>query len=144
MPGLGERGSHQESREAIGQDLSAGTLPTIDRDKARMGLEEHSHRLRLQTSVTNSAMAFVALLFIVAIVFGFGILYLLVGEPTRSIHWHASILIAAFVVPPTVMLVAILRSVYSASEDEKTQSLLPIVSMMKDTAVAIAGIFKKG
>lgn len=89
-------------------------------------------------------MAFVALLFLVAVFYGGVILYLLVGDPSGAVHWHASILVAAFVVPPTVMLVALLRSVYAASEDEKNQSLLPVVTMLKDTALAIAGMFKKG
>lgn len=148
MSGLGEQSLPEDtlgSTALVNGDLSQGTLPpTITKAKANLGLEEHSHRLSLQRSVANSAMAFVAVLFIVAVIFGGVILYLLVGEPTRAIHWHASILVAAFVVPPTVMLVAVLRSVYAASEDEKNQSLLPIVTMLKDTAIAIAGIFKKG
>lgn len=128
----------------VGADLSGGTISTLDRAQANLGLKEHSHRIGLQRSVTNSALTFVALLFMVAVVYGAVILYLLVDDPTRSIHWHASILVAAFVVPPTVVLVAVLRSVYGATEDEKNQSLLPVIAMFKDTAVAIAGMFKKG
>ena len=117
---------------------------TLVRAKAEIGLEEHAHRIGLQRTVANSALTFVALLFIVAVVFGGIILYMLMDNPSREIHWHASILVAAYVVPPTVVLVAVLRSVYAATEDEKNQSLLPIMSMLKDTAIAIAGMFKKG
>lgn len=147
MPGPGEQQPEAPTEFANGGngDLSQGTLPpTITRAKANLGLEEHSHRLSLQRSVAYSAMAFVALLFLVAVFYGGVILYLLVGDPSGAVHWHASILVAAFVVPPTVMLVALLRSVYAASEDEKNQSLLPVVTMLKDTALAIAGMFKKG
>jgi hypothetical protein len=125
--------------------LSQGALPpTLIKAKAELGLDEHNHRIRLQRTVANSALAFVAMLFMVAVVYGGVILFLLVGDPTAAMHWHASILVAAFVVPPTVVLVAVLRSVYSASEDEKNQSMLPIMTMVKDTAIAIAGMFKRG
>lgn len=129
----------------VTSDLSGAALPpTLVKNRAALGLEEHSHRIGLQRTVANSALTFVALLFIVAVVYGGVILYLLMGDPSRSVHWHASILVAAFVVPPTVVLVAVLRAVYAATEDEKNQSFIPLATLFKDTVMAIAGMFKKG
>lgn len=140
-----DHGQEPDTSNVLRGDLSLGDLPdNVARTKVGLGLEEHSHRLRLQTSVTNSALSFVALLFLVAVFFGGALLYLLVEKPGWNIHWHASILVAAFVVPPTVVLVAILRAVYSPKEGEKEQAMMPIFSLIKDAVVSVAELFKKG
>ena len=125
-------------------DMSAGTLTHEGRRLANLGLEEHSHRLNLQRTVASSALAFAALFFMAAIVFGGVLAYKLAGDDGAKIHWHASILVAAFVVPPTVILIALLRAVYDAGAPKDTDGdAAPALAFIKEVLSSVAVIFKK-
>ena len=82
-----------------------------------MGLEEHSHRLNLQRSLFSSVLAFAAMLYLVAVVMGF----LLIGKlnDNANLHWHASLLIAAFIIPPTVLTVGLMRGIFKDKDEKK-------------------------
>lgn len=70
------------------------------------------------------------------------LIYLIAGDRGHEIHWHASILAAAFVVPPTIIMVALLRAVYS-SKLEKESDPAPALAFIKEVLSSIAEIFKK-
>lgn len=124
-----------------GEDLSQGALSAMEVATANLGLEEHAHRINLQRTLANSALAFVALLFMCAAGFTGVLIYLIAGDSGGEIHWHASILAAAFVVPPTIIMVALLRAVYSKSEKESDPA--PALAFIKEVLSSIAEIFKK-
>ncbi len=52
----------------------------------------------------------------------------------KDLHWHASILVLAFVVPPTVILIGLMRGVYrsNASSTDKDEIGIPAVDLTKD------------
>lgn len=96
-----------------------------------MGLDEHNHRLNLQQSLFSSVLSFAAMLYMVAVAMGF----LLIGKlnDNANLHWHASLLIAAFVIPPTVLTVGLMRGIFKdkdgkkdPSEDAGNQSIMDI------------------
>lgn len=101
-------------------DLLSGTVPRAEEQTSNMGLEEHSHRLNLQRSLFSSVLAFAAMLYMVAVGMGF----LLIGKlnDNANLHWHASLLIAAFVIPPTVLTVGLMRGIFKDKDEKKDPS----------------------
>lgn len=98
-------------------DLLSGTVPRAEEKTSSMGLEEHSHRLNLQRSLFSSVLSFAAMLYMVAVAMGF----LLIGKlnDNANLHWHASLLIAAFVIPPTVLTVGLMRGIFKDKNEKK-------------------------
>lgn len=116
---------------------------TIDNTRVNLTLDEHKYRLSQRQSLFSSAICFVALLFLVAVVYGGFLLVAVLTHPTSNLHWHASILIAAFIAPPTITLIALMRLVYAPEQKEaETPALTPALSMVKEAAGAVAAVFK--
>jgi hypothetical protein len=123
-------------------DLSTNNLPASQKAVIDLGLEEQSHRLNLQRTVASSALAFSVVLFIVAAALAIVLLSALAGGERKDLDWHASILVAAFVVPPTVMVVALVRSVYAPKKDDLDSG--PALEFIKEVVTIIASAFKRG
>lgn len=101
-------------------DLLSGTVPEAKKQTTGMGLEEHHHRLSLQRSLFNTALGFAALLYLSAI--GMGVILIGMLHDKPSLHWHASILVAAFVIPPTLITVGLMRGIFKDKEEKKDPS----------------------
>ncbi|CAN7206457.1 hypothetical protein [Rhizobacter sp. LjRoot28] len=124
-------------------DLSAGTPPVLEQAKVNLGLEELYHRRSQQLTLLRTALSLVALLFLAAVIFGGVLIHAVLSDPRKDLHWHASILVAAFVVPPTVILIALLRGAYARGSKDPDETLLPMMTLVRETAGTIADIVKK-
>ena len=103
-------------------DLSMDDLDHAETAKTNLGLEEQLHRRGLQQSAFSAGLAFAALLFMVAVFFGGCLLFQLNKQP--GMHWHASVLVAAFIVPPIVIYLSILKAVYKKDMGESSEDSL--------------------
>lgn len=122
-------------------DLSEGKLGQRDLWLANLGLEEHAHRIGQQKTVANAAISLAVVLYIAAMTFGGVLLYILATSPNPgSMHWHASLIVAAFVVPPTVLIVAVLRGAYKTEPGAKDTA--PILDLFKEAAKILRDVFK--
>lgn len=122
------------------EDLSAGEVSPGRRALDSIALQELNHRLALQQSAFSIAVALAFILFIAAIVFAGAVLYTF-GD--RDAHWHSSLLAGAFVIPPTVIVLALLRAVYSSKSDAKSDdSVVPVVNFLKEVVAAFKGTIK--
>lgn len=119
-------------------DLSEGDVRSDVSNSVDLGLAEQKHRFSTERTLFSSALGFAVLLYMTAIVMGGILVVNLQTHP--EIHWHASLLIASFIVPPTVIVVSLIRAVYkkhekpSAKDDEFEDSALPAFDLMKDFA----------
>lgn len=102
-----------------------------------MGLKAHRHQIQQQQTIANTALSFAAILFMTAIVMGGYLVHKLSDGDGEKIHWHAAILVAAFVVPPTIVVVALLRAAYGSKEKEETSG--PALAFAKE----LVGIIKQ-
>ncbi len=113
------------------------------------------HRENLQQNVFSCAVSLVAFLYISAIVFVGCVLYLSATTP-KDINWHFSLLAGALIIPPTVILLVLIRSIYvnaSQKNEEKdkvkdvTIGDLPALSMIKELIALskdVVALGKKG
>lgn len=129
----------------LGQDLSEDVAQSeyfrasIPKDDIQ--LEESRHRQSMQISAFSSGFTFAALLYIVATVIGGSIAYGFVkGSP---VDWHLTLLAAAFIIPPTVIVIVLIRSVYASQPDNSSDNL-PALNLIKEIAVAIKEVFASG
>ena len=98
-------------------DLLSGTVPRAEEQTSNMGLEEHSHRLSLQRWLFSIVLVFALMLYLVAIIIGLMLINML--RDHSELHWHASILIAAFIIPPTVITVGLMRGIFKDKDEKK-------------------------
>lgn len=98
-------------------DLLSGTVPRAEEQTSSMGLDEHNHRLNMQRSLFSSVLSFAAMLYMVAVAMGFLLIAKL--NDNANLHWHASLLIAAFVIPPTVLTVGLMRGIFKDKNEKK-------------------------
>lgn len=134
----------QEGPPSVGDFSQLSDGPELlHKSGGSLALEAHAHKISQQQTVINAALCAIMLLFMVAVSFGAVLLYLLVKHPSWNIHWHASILVATFILPPTVALVALMRSVYVARANSEDRDYTPILSFGKEAAEAIFSALKK-
>ncbi|PRH14295.1 hypothetical protein [Burkholderia multivorans] len=119
-----------------GADLSQDDVPSPQADN--IALEESNHRRRLQNHLFYWGMGFVGVLFLAAIVFAGAI----VCRYWRSsgdgaVDWHVSAIVGAFVIPPTVVLIALIRAIYEKSENKEAGDSLPALNLIKDILIAV-------
>ncbi|ARV18672.1 hypothetical protein AEP_01728 [Curvibacter sp. AEP1-3] len=122
-------------------DLSDGDLRADVSKSVDLGLEEQKHRFSTEQTLFSSAIGFAVLLYMTAIVMGAVLVFSLQKDP--KIHWHVSLLIASFIVPPTVIMVSLIRAVYkkpekASSKDETQESALPTLDLVKDFAKEVS------
>ncbi|MFM0569129.1 hypothetical protein PQQ88_12450 [Paraburkholderia caledonica] len=117
---------------AVG-DLSQDDVPAPAADN--IALQESAHRTNLQRHAFLSATGAAMLLYIAAMTFG-GLLIYRYCVKGMDIDWHISALAGAFVVPPTVVIIALIRAIYHKEEKASGDSL-PALNLLKDIAVAV-------
>ena len=100
-------------------DLSEDSLPAQEKAVANLGIEESAHRIGAQKTAINAAITMSVLLLMAAIAMAGCMLWLTAHD--SSIHWHSSILVAALTIPPTVIMVAVLRSVFQITQKDKEE-----------------------
>ena len=121
-------------------DLSAGTVAPSEQQKLTIGLSEFNHRVNQQLNVSSAAIRLAVLLFGCAIAIGACFVYALVAKE-MDLSWHATILVAAFVVPPTILISSLLRAVFQPKEKDE-DSTVPALAFLKELASAIAAAWK--
>lgn len=126
-------------------DLLSGSVPDLTKKDTDLGIKEHAHRMDMQQSLFSSALAFAALLYMVAVAMGFIMLWMLNEKP--SLHWHASILVGAFIIPPTIIVVGLMRALFKEqkSKDKEDDSTgVPIADICKEVMKkALDGLVKQ-
>src|SRR4051812_48002433 len=126
-------------RKERGSDLSAGELPSIEISKLNLGTQDQQHRHKLQRQAANVAIAVPVALFLAAGIFAWRILCAFL-EGDIELDWHVTLFIAAFVVPPTIILMAFTRAAYD-SKHERTDSA-PVLKFVKEVIDAIKDAVK--
>lgn len=121
------------------EDLLSGKISPQEKAPLEKGIQELSQFLDLRQSLFSSALSLSAVLYMTAIVIAAAMLYML--DENSDIHWHASLLVAAFVIPPTVIILALMRGVFKSSTPDQDSTGLPAADLLKD---AYKEIFKKG
>jgi len=119
----GERGSDSEAGfDFSGDERSPTPAPLLAQAAGRStpaqnhpGIIAAQQRVAREQSMFATATCMCSLLFIAAVLFAAFALYHAVFSSER-IDWHAWIFIAAMVVPPTVIMVALLRAIYPRAE----------------------------
>jgi hypothetical protein len=95
--------------------------------------QESADRRSMQLTLFNSAIMLSILMFVFA-----GILAIaIVTKDSNKLDWHLPLLAAAFVVPPTLILIAIIRAIYPSSAKSDDKDNLPALNLVKEIAVAI-------
>lgn len=114
-------------------DLLEGSVPENEKGSTDLALKEHQQFYGLRQSVFSSALAFVAVLYMAAIVIAIILVCNMIDKDKSNLHWHASILVAAFVIPPTVILVALMKGVFKGKDAEKDDSSgMPLADLSKE------------
>ena len=126
------------------EDFSAGNLPKNDIDTLNLGISESRHRIGVQTSVFQAVLTFSAMMYMATMAVTACLVYMLAENP--GIHWHASLLIAALAVPPTVMMVALLRAVFQTEKEKQEKddrAVFPAHEMIKEIAKGLKDAVSK-
>lgn len=120
--------------------LKKGLSPS-EQAKTDIQLEEWQHRKTMQLSVFSSGLTFAALLYIVAAIIGIIVAYgFAIG---KNVDWHLTLLAAAFAIPATVIVIAIIRSVYASQKPEDGDNL-PALNLIKEIIVAVKEVLSSG
>jgi membrane protein implicated in regulation of membrane protease activity len=61
----------------------------------------------------------------------------------KTVDWHLTLLAAAFAIPATVIVIAIIRSVYASQKQEDTDNL-PALNLIKEIVVAVKEVLSSG
>lgn len=120
-------------------DLSGGNLPSVEQDQAKIGLQDQQHRHQLQRRAANVAIWLPITMFIVAAYFAWRVLRAFLKGQVE-LDWHVTLFVAAFVVPPTIILMAFTRAAYDAKH-ERTDSA-PVLKFIKEVIDAVKDAVK--
>lgn len=114
-------------------EMTAGSMATVGRQSAALAMQEFEHRTSQQRSVYMSALGFILLLYVVAIVFASIGLFHMTGR--EAADWHAAILGSTYVIPPTLLLIALIRAIYPR-QDNGGANDMPSVDLIKESIAA--------
>jgi hypothetical protein len=129
---------HPVANLSPNQDLGGGSLRAVDRREEEIALDEFKLSQNQKKSLFNAALALAVVLYITAI----SLTFVLMVTKDGNTDWHASFLVAAFVVPPTVIIIGMMKSVYpvkqNGKDSEKNDDIgIPLADISKE-------IMKKG
>lgn len=115
----------------VATDLSAGELTPAEATITNLGLEEQAHRVGLQKTAFKAALWVAGVLLACAVVLAGGTAWLYASR--ERFDWHAALLVAAFLIPGTVVTVTLLRAAFPKVSN-KDEDLLPTLKLLKETA----------
>lgn len=135
-----EASGSAELGEDLSEDLSINAhLQQQNTRKYDIQLDEWEHRKNMQISAFSTGLSFACMLYLVATVIGGSIAYGFVKG--TKVDWHLTLLAAAFIIPPTVIVIVLIRSVYTNPAETSASDNLPALNLIKEIAVAIKEIF---
>jgi hypothetical protein len=115
-----------------GVDLSEGVLSPAQAKAVNLGIEEQSHRIGLQKTVFTRAMGFAAFMLGAALAMAFWAFTLYACQ--EKFDWHVALLVGAFLLPSTVIMVALIRAAFpkAASKDDSDFPSVEAIKQLKD------------
>lgn len=130
------------SSAELGQDLSEDDSSKATAANQNKGfdyqLDEWNHRKSMQLSAFSIGFTFAFLLYLVATVIGASVAYGFVKG--TKVDWHLTLLAAAFIIPPTVIVIVLIRSIYTNQADNNPSDNLPALNLVKEIALALKEI----
>nr|WP_313657454.1 hypothetical protein [Achromobacter ruhlandii] len=146
QPSIGDSASASPSEaaaveKALGNsnpDLSAGGLSANQAERISLATQESAHRINQQQTIFSSLLSLIVLLYLIGAVFS-GVALYLAAQGVNKVDWHTWLLGLAFIVPPTVLSIVLVRaSYYSNSTQDKGDASdnLPALSLVKEIAKA--------
>lgn len=128
--------TEERPKDEIGVDLSQDSEDNKKQSvQDTIAFQESADRRSMQRSLFNSAISLSVLMFSFAAVLVSVIVYK--ATDTSKFDWHLPLLAAAFVVPPTLILIAIIRAIYPSSGKSDDKDNLPALNLIKEIAVAV-------
>lgn len=105
--------------EAGGFDLAKGDLSEKSEQSADFGLQTFEQNYRFRDSVFQSAISLCITLYLVAIVLAVVLVCHMINLPKdKTFYWQSYLLVLTFVLPPTLILVGLMRGVFPKSEKD--------------------------
>lgn len=123
------------SQPVVSGDLSQDTGSKEQSVQDTIAFQESADRRTRQRHLFISTIVISVLLFIFA-AFLAGVIVCKATDANKF-DWHLPLLAAAFVVPPTLILMAIIRAIYPSSAKADDKDNLPALNLVKEIAVAI-------
>jgi len=119
-----------------GVDLAGGNLPPKQREDVSLATEAWNFQRSQQGSVFSIVSAMAVLLYMTAATFGVAAFY----QTARgtSIDWHTWLIPVSFLLPPTILSVALIRAVYPKpsvkKESDSSLETIPAARLIKECA----------
>lgn len=103
--------------ESGGVDLAGGDLSPDQRQSVNLATEAWHFQRSQQGSVFSIVAAIAVLLYMVAGIFGAAVLYK--SANGTALDWHTWLISVSFLLPPTILCVALVRAVYPKDRGNK-------------------------
>ncbi|MCR4143497.1 hypothetical protein [Alcaligenes faecalis] len=115
-----------------GFDFSApDPLPKEERASVSLATEAWVHSKSQQLTVFSITATLVVLLYLAATLFAGTALYMALSK--YSVDWHTWLIALAFLLPPTILTVALVRAVYPKPSDKNEEGLQSIPAVKAAT-----------
>lgn len=139
--GDGTREADADVGKPFGLDLSGDSLPSEEADSLTLGAEQWQHQKDQQRYAFRIAAVISCALYLAAAVFAFvPVMLAFVGQ---SVDWHTWLIPVSFLLPPTVIVVALLRSVYpKTSGNVNFVDDAPATSTLREVCQTIRDVCK--
>lgn len=121
-----------------GFDFSApDPLPKEERATVSLATEAWAHSKSQQLTAFAITATLAVLLYLAATLFAGTALYMALNE--YSVDWHTWLIALAFLLPPTILTVALVRAVYPKPSDKNEEGLqsIPAVKAMTELFKAV-------
>lgn len=111
-------------------DLSADELSPEQRKASLFAIESMQFQQGQQASAFSIAAAIAVLLYMTAGIFGGAVLY---QSTDKQMDWHTWLIAVSFLLPPTIITVALIRAVYpKQQEKESAVKSLPAADFFRE------------
>lgn len=125
----------QESR-----DLSAGSLPRHEEMLQTKILEYHTQRKAQRSGIFAAVLTFCAVMTLAFLIFVYELLCLTTANGGIVPDWHLLLLGTGLILPPTIVLFALMRRVYSSSDDGSGASAAKVAEPETPSAELLSGV----
>ncbi len=122
-----------EEKKQVNDDLSQDPPATDTSVMDTLAFQESIDRRSMQRSLFSSAITIALLLFTSAIV-----LAGMVIAFHDKVDWHLAVLAGVFIIPPTLIMIAIIKAIYpnSSPKDSTANESLPALNLIKEIVIA--------